>query len=213
MATFMAKVNENLPGCGGHVHQSLWDKAEKKNLFYDEKDKMHLSEIAKSYIAGQLHCLPHILPMFAPTINSYKRLVEGAWAPTTLTWGLDNRTVALRVLTGSANAARIETRVIGSDVNPYLAMAASLASGLYGIKNKLKLKQPATVGNGYRDYSNGTIPTTLIEASNQMKNSSIAKEILGDAFVNHFTMTREWEWKQHLKSVTDWEYKRYFEII
>ena len=213
MATFMAKVNENLPGCGGHVHQSLWDKAEKKNLFYDEKDKMHLSEIAKSYIAGQLHCLPHILPMFAPTINSYKRLVEGAWAPTTLTWGLDNRTVALRVLTGSANAARIETRVIGSDVNPYLAMAASLAAGLYGIKNKLKLKQPATVGNGYRDYSNGTIPTTLIEASNQMKNSSIAKEILGDAFVNHFTMTREWEWKQHLKSVTDWEYKRYFEII
>ena len=213
MATFMAKVNENLPGCGGHVHQSLWDKAEKKNLFYDEKDKMHLSDIAKSYIAGQLHCLPHILPMFAPTINSYKRLVEGAWAPTTLTWGLDNRTVALRVLTGSANAARIETRVIGSDVNPYLAMAASLAAGLYGIKNKLKLKQPATVGNGYRDYSNGTIPTTLIEASNQMKNSSIAKEILGDAFVNHFTMTREWEWKQHLKSVTDWEYKRYFEII
>jgi glutamine synthetase len=213
MATFMAKINENLPGCGGHVHQSLWDKAAKKNLFYDEKDKMHLSETAKSYLAGQLHCLPYILPMFAPTINSYKRLVEGAWAPTTLTWGMDNRTVALRVLTGSANAARIETRVIGADVNPYLAMSACLAAGLYGIKNKMKLKQAATVGNGYRDYSNGTIPTTLIEASNQMKNSSIASELFGDAFVKHFTMTREWEWKQHLKSVTDWEYKRYFEII
>jgi len=213
MATFMAKINENLPGCGGHVHQSLWDLEQKKNLFFDENDKMKLSETAKSYIAGQLHCLPYILPMFAPTINSYKRLVEGAWAPTTLTWGLDNRTVALRVLAGSASATRIETRVIGSDVNPYLAMAACLAAGLYGIKNKLELQQPATIGNGYRDYSNGTIPTTLIEATNKMKESPIAKEILGDIFVDHFCMTREWEWKQHLKSVTNWEMKRYFEII
>ena len=213
MATFMAKINENLPGCGGHVHQSLWDLEEKKNLFYDESDTMKLSTTAKSYIAGQLHCLPYILPMFAPTINSYKRLVEGAWAPTTLTWGLDNRTVALRVLAGSASATRIETRVIGSDVNPYLAMSACLAAGLYGIKNKLELQQHATIGNGYRDYSNGTIPTTLIEATINMKESPIAKEILGDIFVDHFCMTREWEWKQHLKSVTDWEMKRYFEII
>ncbi len=213
MATFMAKINENLPGCGGHVHQSLWDLEQKKNLFYDESDKIKLSETAKSYIAGQLHCLPYILPMFAPTINSYKRLVEGAWAPTTLTWGLDNRTVALRVLAGSPSATRVETRVIGSDVNPYLAMSACLAAGLYGIKNKLELQQPATVGNGYRDYSNGSIPTTLSEATNKMKESPIAKEILGDIFVDHFCMTREWEWKQHLKSVTDWEMKRYFEII
>ncbi len=213
MATFMAKINENLPGCGGHVHQSLWNLEQKKNLFYDESDKVKLSETAKSYIAGQLHCLPYILPMFAPTINSYKRLVEGAWAPTTLTWGLDNRTVALRVLAGSASATRVETRVIGSDVNPYLAMSACLATGLYGIKNKMELQQPATVGNGYRDYSNGSIPTTLIEATNKMKESPIAKEILGDIFVDHFCMTREWEWKQHLKSVTDWEMKRYFEII
>ena len=213
MATFMAKINENLPGCGGHVHQSLWDLEEKKNLFYDESDTMKLSATAKSYIAGQLHCMPYILPLFAPTINSYKRLVEGAWAPTTLTWGLDNRTVALRVLAGSASATRIETRVIGSDVNPYLAMSACLAAGLYGIKNKLELRQPATIGNGYRDYSNGTIPTTLIEATINMKESPIAKEILGDIFVDHFSMTREWEWKQHLKSVTDWEMKRYFEII
>ena len=102
----MAKINENLPGCGGHVHQSLWDKSAKKNLFYDEKDKMKMSALAKNYLAGQLYCLPHILPMFAPTINSYKRLVEGAWAPTTLTWGADNRTVAIRVLGGSNKSAR-----------------------------------------------------------------------------------------------------------
>jgi glutamine synthetase len=213
MATFMAKIDKNLPGCGGHVHQSLWDIKGKENLFYNEKDKMKMSAIMKNYIAGQLYCLPHILPMFAPTINSYKRLVEGAWAPTTLTWGIDNRTVALRVLAGGSKSCRLETRVIGSDVNPYLAMAASLASGLYGIKNKLKLSQAPTVGNGYEDFSNGSLPRTLDEATQLMKQSKVAKEILGEKFVEHFTRTREWEWKQHLSAVTDWEYKRYFEII
>lgn len=213
MATFMAKINENMPGCGGHVHQSLWDKTAKKNLFYDEKDKQKLSETAKSYIAGQLHCLPFILPLFAPTINSYKRLVEGAWAPTTITWGMDNRTTALRVLNGSSSSCRIETRVIGADVNPYLAMAASLAAGLYGIKKKMKLKQPATTGNGYQEKSYGTLPYTLIDATNQMKSSAIAKELFGETFTAHFVQSREWEWRQHLKAVTDWEYKRYFEII
>ena len=213
MATFMAKINENLPGCGGHVHQSLWDKSSKKNLFHEEKDKNKMSNLMKSYVAGQLYCLPQILPMYAPTINSYKRLVEGAWAPTTLTWGIDNRTVALRVLAGGNKSCRLETRVIGSDVNPYLAMAGCLASGLYGIKNKLKLSQPATIGNGYKESANGVLPSTLIEATNQMKGSKLAKELFGPAFVEHFTQTREWEWRQHLKAVTDWEYKRYFEII
>lgn len=212
LATFMAKINENLPGCGGHVHQSLWDIKKEKNLFYDENDHLKMSGLMKNYVAGQLYCLPHILPMFAPTINSYKRLVEGAWAPTTLTWGIDNRTVALRVLNGSPNSCRLETRVIGSDVNPYLAMAAALASGLYGIKNKLPLQPPVT-GNGYKDYSNGTLPATLNEATQMMKQSPLAQELFGDTFAEHFIQTREWEWKQHLKAVTDWEYKRYFEII
>jgi glutamine synthetase len=212
IATFMAKISENLPGCGGHVHQSLWDKARKKNLFHDEKAGDGMSELMKYYIAGQLYCLPHILPMYAPTINSYKRLVEGAWAPTTQTWAIDNRTVAVRALPGSAKSCRLETRVIGSDVNPYLAMAACLASGLYGIKNKLKL-QPATSGNGYRDTAYGVLPANLYEATREMKNSSVAREILGEKFVSHFVQTREWEWRQHLKAVTDWEYRRYFEII
>lgn len=213
MATFMAKISENLPGCGGHVHQSLWDKSGKKNIFYNAKDKHHMSDEMKSYVAGQLYCLPHILPMYAPTINSYKRLVEGAWAPTTLTWAVDNRTVALRVLSSGSQSCRLETRVIGADANPYLAMAASLASGLYGIKHKMKLKQPETVGNGYKDFSNGTLPANLHDATQQMKHSAIAREMLGEKFVEHFTQTREWEWRQHLKAVTDWEYKRYFEII
>jgi glutamine synthetase len=213
MATFMAKISEDLPGCGGHVHQSLWDKDQKKNLFYDAKDDLRMSEIFKQFLAGQLFCLPHILPMYAPTINSYKRLVEGAWAPTTMTWAVDNRTVALRVMNGSSKSCRLETRVIGSDANPYLAMAASLASGLYGIKKKMKLRQKPTSGNGYQDTSHGTLPKTLEEATRSMKASPVAKEILGVGFVEHFTMTREWEWRQHLKAVTDWEYRRYFEII
>jgi glutamine synthetase len=213
MATFMAKVSENLPGCGGHVHQSLWDADRKKNLFYDEKDAARMSEIMKQYVAGQLLLIPQLLPLFAPTINSYKRLVEGAWAPTTLTWGIDNRTVALRVLSGGKTSCRLETRVIGADVNPFLAMAGALAAGLYGIKNKLHLKQAASRGNAYLDQSCGRLPATLDEATKMMKQSAIAREILGDGFVDHFTRTREWEWRQHLKTVTEWEFKRYFEII
>ncbi len=212
MATFMAKWSENLPGCSGHVHQSLWDKNSKNNLFYSEKDKDKMSEIFKSYIAGQLYCLPFILPMLAPTINSYKRLVEGAWAPTTLTWAVDNRTVALRSLPLGSKSARVETRVVGSDSNPYLAMAACLASGLYGIKNKLKL-QPQTKGSGYRDTSHGILPANLWAATQAMKESKVAKELFGEKFVAHYTQTREWEWRQFSKVVTDWELKRYFEII
>jgi glutamine synthetase len=172
-----------------------------------------MSDLLKHYLAGQLYCLPHLLPMYAPTVNSYKRLVEGAWAPTTITWGVDNRTTAFRVLHPSEKYARLETRIPGSDTNPYLAIAAALASGLYGIKNKLALSVPATVGNGYNDKSNGTIASNLFEASMAMKDSAIAQELFGDAFVEHFTQTRLWEWKQFSKSVTDWEMKRYFEII
>ncbi|MDB5030708.1 glutamine synthetase family protein [Mucilaginibacter sp.] len=213
VATFMAKWNENLPGCGGHIHQSLWNKDQSKNLFYDGSDTNKMSDLHKQYLAGQLYCLPHILPMYAPTINSYKRLIEGAWAPTTITWAVENRTTAFRVLNSSEAYTRLETRIPGADTNPYLAMAAALASGLYGIKNKLSLDIPQTVGNGYQNSANGKIAPNLYDATIDMKNSAIAKEILGNDFVEHFTQTRLWECKQFAKSVTDWELKRYFEII
>ncbi len=210
LASFMAKINEQLPGCSGHVHQSLWQN--NTNIFYNANEPNNMSETMQQYVAGQLFCLPHILPMVAPTINSYKRLVEGAWAPTTVTWGIDNRTVALRALTEGSKSCRLETRVVGSDTNPYLAIAACLAAGLYGIQHKLSL-QAATTGNGYRDESNGRFPKSLDDATQAMKNSAIAKELFGETFVNHFTQTREWEVKQFAKVVTDWETKRYFEII
>ena len=213
LPTFMAKFSESLPGCSGHVHQSLWSADSKKNLFYDKKASHNISSLMESYIAGQLYCLPYILPMYAPTVNSYKRLVEGAWAPTTLTWAVDNRTTALRALPGGEKSARLETRVVGSDSNPYLAIAACLASGLYGVKKKMKLKEPATIGNGYTNTKNGILPANLWTATQAMKTSDLPKELFGEAFVAHFTATREWEWRQFSKVVTDWELKRYLEII
>jgi len=212
VASFMAKWNSSLPGCSGHIHQSLWN-AEGANIFYDEADANSMSETLKHYIAGQLYCLPHILPMYAPTINSYKRYVEGAWASTTVSWGIENRTAALRVINHSSHATRLETRVPGSDANPYLSLAASLASGLYGIKNQLALNQPPVKGNEYQNTASQKFHKTLHEATEAMKQSAIARELFGDTFVDHFTKTREWEWRQFTQKVTDWELKRYFEII
>jgi glutamine synthetase len=213
IASFMAKWNMHLPGCSGHIHQSLWNKQQDTNLFVNVNDKDGVSELMKSYVAGQLKCMPYILPVYAPTVNSYKRLVEGAWAPTTVTWGIDNRTTALRVLNVTPKLTRLETRVPGSDTNPFLAMAASLASGLYGIKNNLKLDVVPTEGNGYKDIRNGKLATNLKEATALMRNSEIANSLFGEAFVDHFTRTRDWEWRQFSKHVTDWELKQYFEVI
>jgi len=209
-ASFMAKWNENLPGCSGHIHQSLWSETG-NNLFHDEGG--NLSVILKQYMAGQLYCMPYLMPMFAPTINSYKRLVEGSWAPTQVSWGYENRTCALRVIRGTEEQSRLETRVAGADCNPYLAMAASLASGLYGIKNKMELNDLPVQGNAYSDSKLQKLPADLKAATNTMKQSKLAEELFGKDFVQHFCTTRENEWNLFSKSVSDWELKRYFEII
>jgi glutamine synthetase len=208
-ATFMARWNSELPGCSGHLHQSLTKNG--RNVFYDAKSGM--SDTLKHFIAGQLHCLPDILPMFAPTVNSYKRLVEGFWAPTKVTWAVDNRTVALRFIPGSEKSTRVEFRTPGSDMNPYLSIAASLAAGLYGVKNKLGLEHKAIEGNGYAVSDAESLPATLEEASKKMMASDLAKELLGTDFVTHFGNSRLFEWRQYLQAVTDWELDRYFEII
>ncbi len=213
MPSFMAKWNSTLPGCSGHTHQSLWDLNGKQNLFYDGDDCHRMSELFKSYLAGQLRCLPDILPFYAPTVNSYKRLVDGYWAPTKVTWGIDNRTVAFRVIPGSSKSTRLESRVPGSDVNPYLAVAACVASGLYGIRHNLKLKDAAVEGSAYMASKAARLPRNLHDATEKMSQSKIARELFGDAFVDHFAQSREWEWRQFQDSVTSWELQRYFEII
>ncbi len=212
MPSFMAKWRHDLPGCSGHIHQSLWTAGGKKNAFFGTGGHGALSRTFEHYIAGQLHCLPEILPLFAPTINSYKRLVEGAWAPTKANWGLDNRTTALRAIPGSKKSTRLETRVNGSDSNPYLALAAAIASGLYGIEHELELSLPVT-GSGYDDKNARVLPKNLEEATGRFEQSELSRELFGDEFVEHFAATRRWEWRQFGRAVTDWELARYFEII
>lgn len=212
LATFMAKWNSSLPGCSGHIHQHFADTAG-NNLFYDGNNANGMSELLQQYMAGQLYCLPYIMPMYAPTVNSYKRYVEGAWSATTVSWGIENRTTALRVINKVPAATRLETRAPGADVNPYLSLAASLASGLYGIKHKLSLQDAAVSGSAYDNKQLQRLPASLQEATSLMKSSGIAAELFGEGFTDHFIRTREWEWQQFARQVTDWELKRYFEII
>ncbi|MBL8742547.1 MAG: glutamine synthetase, partial [Myxococcales bacterium] len=211
MPSFMAKWNDKLPGCSGHTHVSLWQGD--RNLFHDDADPLKMSATMKSFIAGLLLALPEILPFFAPTINSYKRLVDGFWAPTKPTWGIDNRTVALRVIPGSSKSTRIEVRVPGSDVNPYLAVAAVVAAGNRGVAEGLPLTEPAVEGSGYTSSVAPRLPRNLKEATDALAKSSLARELFGAGFVDHFVATREWEWRQYQDAVTDWELKRYFELV
>ncbi len=210
IASFMAKWNAELPGCGGHIHQSLWSKD--KNVFHDEARPHRMSKIFEHYLAGQMRLISEVLPFFAPTVNSFKRLVEGMWAPTRITWGADNRTVAFRVIPGSKKSTRLETRVGGADFNPYLAGAAALGAGLYGIEKQLELPSAGVVGNGYAVEA-PILPKNLYEAATAMGKSEIARAIFGDEMVDHFVQSRVWEWRQFQKAVTSWELQRYFEII
>ncbi|MDB5943870.1 MAG: glutamine synthetase (Glutamate--ammonia ligase)-like protein [Ramlibacter sp.] len=211
MPSFMAKWNSQLPGCSGHIHQSLSDG--KANRFYGADNPRRMSPLFESYLAGQVLCLMEFAPMFWPTINSYKRLVDGFWAPVKPTWGVDNRTASFRVIAGSAKSTRLETRCPGSDVNPYLAMAAVIAAGIYGVEKGLKLTAPPITGTNQGAEDIARAPRTLDATTRIFRNSAIAREMLGDTFVEHFAATRDWEWRQWLDGVTDWELKRYFEII
>lgn len=211
LSSFMAKPSAELPGCGGHLHQSLWH--EEKNLFHDAGEAHGMSTTFRQYLAGQLLLLPALMPLFAPTVNSYKRYVPGSWAATHANWGVDNRTTALRVIPGGARSTRLETRVPGADANPYLAMAAALAAGLYGIENQLTLEQAPVQGSAYTNITGAALPTNLGAAAGAMEVSEAITALFGQAFTEHFIATRKWEWSQYQQAVTDWERRRYLEII
>jgi glutamine synthetase len=210
VATFMAKWNSNLPGCSGHIHQSLVDAQGSKNLFYAPEGEGEMSGLMRHFMAGQLALMREFAVMFLPTVNSYKRTVPGTWAPTNVTWGIDNRTTALRAIPAGSKATRVENRLPGADSNPYLALAASLASGLYGIEKKLEL--PAPTVNAYASQA-PPLPSTLEEATALFLASEAARESFGADFVEHYAATRQWEVRQFRQAVTDWELARYFEII
>ncbi|MGH8704700.1 MAG: glutamine synthetase family protein [Burkholderiales bacterium] len=211
MPSFMAKWSTQYPGCSGHVHQSLSDG--KRNLFYDARNPYRMSKLFESYLAGQLALLEDLQAMYAPTVNSYKRLVDGMWAPVKRSWGVDNRTATLRVIPGTPRSTRLESRCPGADVNPYIALAACVGAGLWGIEKKMKLKDAPLEGDAAKAARIPRLPRNLMHATENLRRSKVARELFGETFVDHFVRTREWEWRQFQDAVTDWELKRYFEII
>lgn len=213
MACFMAKWSPDWPGQSGHLHISL-NNQDGSSAFYEEGAANRMSKTMRHFVAGCQVLLPQVLAMVAPTVNSFSRLVPGAWAPTNATWGVENRTCALRVIPGSPKSQRLEYRLCAADVNPYLGMAAVLGSGLWGIEQELELG-PGIEGNAYTQElpTETALPSSLWDAAQALKASTAARTLFGDAFVDHFAASREWEEREFRKAITDWELKRYFEII
>ena len=213
IATFMAKWDINQQGQSGHTHVSLRNKND-DCIFFDNKQNYNKSKTMQHFLAGQQKYMPDLLAMVAPTINSYARLVPGFWAPTQSSWGFDNRTCALRVIGGHPNSQRIEYRTPGADSNPYLAIAAALASGLWGIEQKLELTKPIE-GNAYEQPlpQQYQLPRNLQEASERLRNCKLARNDFGSQFIDDYTATRDWEVRESQKQVTNWQLQRYFELI
>ncbi|HKU17372.1 MAG TPA: hypothetical protein VJQ52_23460 [Steroidobacteraceae bacterium] len=213
MATFMAKWSRDWPGQSGHIHLSLRSR-DGKPVFHDPAQPHSMSETMRHFVGGQQRLMPELLAMIAPTVNSYTRLIPGFWAPTDATVGVENRTCALRIIPGSAKSQRVEYRVAAADANPYVILSAALASGLWGIEQRIE-PEPLVEGNAYdRKFPEAlALPRTLWEAAQRLKQSRMARECFGEAFVQHFAATREWEEREFRKHITDWELARYFEII
>ncbi len=213
MATFMAKWSRDWPGQSGHLHSSLIDGKSGDSIFYDAEGAHHMSDRMRWYVGGQQALMPELLAMVAPTVNSYTRLIPGFWAPTAATWGYENRTCALRVIGGSAKSQRVEYRIAAADINPYIALAAAIGSGLWGIEHQIEPDAPIP-GNAYEQESpERSLPSSLWDAAQRLRGSEAARALFGSEFVDHYAATREWEEREARKAVTDWQLARYFEII
>ncbi len=210
-ATFMAKWTMDDVGSSCHVHTSLWDAEGGDPLMADASHPSGLSTTGRRFLAGQLHAARQLAWMAAPTVNSYRRYTPGSWAPTAVVWGEDNRTCGFRVV-GHGAGRRVESRVPGADVNPYLVVAASVAAGLYGIDHELELEPPYP-RNAYEAPDVTRIPSTLVEAIGELRDSPVALEAFGPDVHHHLLNTAEQEWAASNRHVTDWELARYFERI
>jgi glutamine synthetase len=196
----MAKPDHTWIGSSCHIHSSLWRGEE--SAFAGESD------VFRQYLAGQIACSRELALFFAPNINSYKRFAAGSWAPTTLAWGRDNRTCGFRIV-GSGSGMRVESRIPGGDVNPYLAFAATIAAGLYGIEHALELP-PALEGNAYESAAE-RFPASLREAIDALVHGTMARAALGDDVVDHYLNYARTEQALFDKVVTSWERERLYE--
>ncbi len=213
MATFMAKWSAQWPGQSGHIHLSLKDKAGHP-VFHAKGAEHDMSDTMRWFIGGQQKLMPELLSMIACTVNSYTRLIPGFWAPTSASWGVENRTCALRAIPACPKSQRVEYRIAAADANPYIALAAALGSGLWGVEHKIEPTAPIK-GNAYdvKLPKKLDFPRTLFDAATRLRASKAARALFGDDFVEHYAQSREWEERQFRKAITDWELERYFEII
>ncbi|WP_105415593.1 glutamine synthetase family protein [Neorhizobium sp. T25_27] len=208
--TFLAKWNYSAAGSSSHIHQSLWSADGKTPLFFDKDNEHGMSELMKHYIAGLLAHASEITFFLAPYINSYKRFMAGTFAPTKAVWSKDNRTAGYRLCGEASKGIRIECRVGGSDLNPYLAMAALIAAGIEGIEKKMTL-EPAFVGDAYGGKGVREIPRTLRDAVELMDGSELLRSAFGDDVIDHYVRAGQWEQEEYDRRVTDWEVARGFE--
>ncbi len=208
-ATFLPKWDHNRVGSSSHIHQSLWTK-NGESVFLDQKAELGMSDTMRHYVAGLIKYTPDSTYFLAPYINSYKRFAKGTFAPTKIVWSVDNRTAGFRLCGEGTKGIRIECRIGGSDLNPYLAIAAQLAAGIKGIEDKLELVPPAQ-GDAYGINDAKDLPTSLRVASETLKNSKMLRETFGDDVVDHYVRAATWEQEEFDRVVTDYEIARGFE--
>jgi glutamine synthetase len=211
-ATFMAKLREDLSGNSGHIHQSLIERASGRPAFHDGSDPSRMSPVMRGYLAGQLDALLPTTLCFAPYVNSYKRFRDESLAGILAGWGVDNRTVGLRALTTSPGSCRVEHRIGGADLNPYVAFAAALGAGLRGVRQGLPLPEPLT-GNAYRAEGIPRVPPSLADAVALFERSAVVREILAAPFAENLAVVARLELEAFATIVTDLERRRCFEMV
>jgi glutamine synthetase len=207
-ATFLPKWSQDRVGSSSHVHQSLWKDG--KPAFFDADRPDGKSELMDHYMAGLIKYAADYTYFMAPYINSYKRFAKGSFAPTKIIWSVDNRTAAYRLCGADSKAIRVECRIPGSDMNPYLAQAAMLAAGIKGIEEKLELPS-AFSGDAYEDTTSAHIPRNLRDAKDALNGSDMLRAAMGDDVIDHYTRAAQWEQEEFDRTVTDWEIARGFE--
>jgi glutamine synthetase len=209
--TFMAKWDYGMAGNSSHIHQSLWSADGKTPHFFDKGGEHGMSPMMKSYLAGQLAHASEITYFLAPYINSYKRFMAGTFAPTRAVWSFDNRTAGFRICGADTKAIRVECRVGGADLNPYLAFASLIAAGLDGIEKKMEL-EPVASGDVYdKSRKLREIPKTLRDATKLLDESAFLRGVMGDDVIDHYVHTANWEQFEFDRRITDLELKRGFE--